>query len=711
MKFSNFLTNEKIYKPDEIETMLELTITLETQHCYRKKVEYFNIPCSFDIETSSFYNEKSEKTSIMYAWMLGINGLCMLGRTWVEFENVIMHISNYLKLNENKRLIIYVHNLSYEFQFLRKHFEWFKVFAISSRKPAQAITEKGIEFRCSYILSGYSLEKVGEHLQKYKVNKLVGDLDYSKIRNSETPLTKKEIDYCINDIKVVMSYIQECIENDEGINNIPLTKTGYVRKLVKNRCFYGAETHAKSKTKTKANYKKFINHLTITPETYKQMKRAFQGGFTHANAYHVNRICNDVASYDFTSSYPSVMLSEKFPMSKGENVERFKDVEEFESTLKNYCCVFDVRFINLKPKIDYENYISRSRCWAVKKVIENNGRVVSAEELCTTITEQDYFIIKLFYSWDNMGVANFKKFYKGYLPKPIILSVLELYQNKTKLKGVKGKEVEYLSSKEMINSVYGMMVTDIVREDNIYNDDWERATPNLYAAITTYNKDYNRFLFYPWGVWVTAYARRNLFTGIIECKDDYVYSDTDSIKLFNKEKHKEYFDKYNDIMSKKLIKMCEHYHIEKSLLTPETSNGVCKPVGVWDYEGTYNRFKTLGAKRYITEKDNIIEITVSGLNKKVTTPYLKEKYNDEIFNKFENGLYVPKGKTGKNTHTYIDDVRSGYIRDYLGNESSYEELSSVHLESADYSLGLSNNFISYIHSLTLRGGCHEKQIL
>ena len=36
-----------------------------------KKVTYGNIPCTLDIETSSFFSERSNKVAIMYAWALG----------------------------------------------------------------------------------------------------------------------------------------------------------------------------------------------------------------------------------------------------------------------------------------------------------------------------------------------------------------------------------------------------------------------------------------------------------------------------------------------------------------------------------------------------------------------------------------------------------------------------------------------------------------
>ncbi|WP_442514418.1 hypothetical protein, partial [Pseudomonas promysalinigenes] len=59
-----------------------------------------------------------------------------------------------------------------------------------------------------------------------------------------------------------------------------------------------------------------MDDLTIDKDTYIQLKRAFMGGFTHANANYSNKVLTDVSSVDFTSSYPSVMISEQFPMSR-----------------------------------------------------------------------------------------------------------------------------------------------------------------------------------------------------------------------------------------------------------------------------------------------------------------------------------------------------------------------------------------------------------
>lgn len=673
-----------------------------------KKSMLYNCPCSFDIETSSFYlgldgktyktdDEKHtrKKCAIMYAWALGLNGNdIIIGRTWDEFLYVINTISKKLKLNDKKRLVIYVHNLSYEFQFMRKYFEWSKVFSVDVRKPIYAITDNGIEFRDSYILSSYNLAKLGDELQKYSVKKMVGDLDYSLIRHSETPMTQKELHYLENDIRVVMSYIQEKIENEGNIGKIPYTNTGYVRRFCKDKCLYADGKHKKNNNQY-IRYRNLMKNLTLSANEYRQAKRAFQGGFTHCSPYYSGKTLCDVASYDFTSSYPTVMIAELFPMSQGTKVHP-KSFKEIDNYIKYYCCMFDVEIIGLTPKVYFENPISLSRCYNVENPIVNNGRVVSADKLRTTLTEQDYLILKDYYTWDKFLIADFRIYKKGYLPTPFIKSILELYQNKTKLKGVKGKEVEYLKSKGMVNSCYGMAVTDIVRDENAYIEDWEVIEADVEEQIYNYNNSKTRFLYYLWGVWVTAYARRNLFSGISEFKTDYVYSDTDSIKVLNYKKHEKYIQDYNNSIIKKLKMACDFHKINYSFIAPTTIKGIKKPLGVWDFEGIYKRFKSLGAKRYLVETEDGINMTVAGVNKKTAVPYLIDRYKDKVFENFSNGLTIPNEYTGKNTHTYIDDTREGLVKDYKGKYLRFKELSAVHLENASFTMSLAQPYIEYL---------------
>lgn len=660
-----------------------------------KKIEYYNIPCAFDIEVSSFYSSQLEnaKCACMYIWQFGIFDTVIVGRTWEEFVNFINLIVECFDTSINKRLVCYVHNLSYEFQFICKRFEWDSVFAVRQRKPVKALTVNGIEFRCSYILSGKALSKLD--LQTYHVKKLVGNLDYKKIRHSGTPLTNDEMRYCINDIKVLLAYIQEKIEVDGDITKIPLTKTGYVRDYCRKACYNGDK-------KKYFKYRQLMEDLTLTVEEYKMALQAFQGGFTHANAWYTGKVIENVRSFDFTSSYPFVMVANKFPMSKGRKyIPTSKD--DFLEKLKKYCCLIEVTFYNVYSSTIFEHPISFSRCYNYSNIIVDNGRIVSADRISMTITEQDFEIYSKFYNWEHFELHKMYIYYKAYLPTALVKSIIDLYEKKTVLKGVDGEELEYLLSKEKINSVFGMCVTNIIQPEYIYDGEWTQELPNVEEAIENYNNSKKRFISYLFGVWVTAYARRNLFSGIYECKEDYIYSDTDSLKIINYERHADYFEWYNEQVKEKIKQASEFHKISIEKFSPKTINGETKIIGVWDDEGECT-FKTLGAKRYAVYKDGKYNITVSGVNKKVAVPYLLEKAKKEnttLFELFDNNLYIPSKYTGKNTHTYIDEPRKGQVVDYLGNQGTFDEFSSIHMEEADYSLSLATQYIDYLKGLRM----------
>ena len=261
-----------------------------------------------------------------------------------------------------------------------------------------------------------------------------------------------------------------------------------------------------------------MNACTRDAEEYEQLKAGFAGGFTHASAFYSGRTVEHVASYDFTSSYPAQMIAQKYPMHKAEIINIETEAQALEQ-FSMYCCLFDVKITGLMPRIIWEHPLSRSKCYMVKGCQEDNGRVVCADELYTTLTEQDYYTLKDFYTWDIIKFGTFRRYMRQYLPRDFAAAILKLYQDKTQLKGVQGKEVEYIVAKGMLNACYGMAVTDIVKPLIEYDNGW-KDTPELTAEevqkiLNKYNKNIRRFLFYPWGVWVTAYARVNLLKNVM----------------------------------------------------------------------------------------------------------------------------------------------------------------------------------------------------
>ena len=685
-------------------------------HWVKKEGNYIlNEAISFDIETTSIYQD-GEKRAFMYVWMLDIFDCTIIGRTWQEFvstlDTIVMHFN---LANVKRRAIIYVHNLAYEFQFIRKWFKWYKVFSLSRRKPLYALTRTGIEFRCSYRLSGYKLEKVGELVN---IPKLTNDFDYSKVRHSKTPLTPDEIKYCIHDVKIVCAYIrQKMKEDDNNISLLPLTKTGYVRRYVreytlrgKNRCFY----------------KNMIRSLTLETEEYLMAKRAFAGGYTHASVLHSGIECKDVTSFDFSSSYPTVLIAEKYPMTKGKKIESISKEDFYElMSNDNLCCIFTITLTDVHQTFPCESYLSESRCRKIENSVINNGRIVKADSLTTDITNVDFNIIREVYKFEISKIGHLYVYERYYLPTSFVECILHFYNVKTQLKDIEDKKTEYMNGKENLNALFGMCVTDIVRELIEYDTDagWippKKLTDEEYNEFVSNqldkeNEKKGRFLYYLWGVFCTAFARRNLWTGIKECKTDYIYSDTDSVKILNYEKHKDYFDSYNKEILSKLETALAYHKLPVSLIYPKNIKGKTKPLGIWDFDGHYKRFKAVRAKSYIYQyDDDSFGMTVAGLCKrdrsKPITPSTQLDAIDylllhgdpiEQFKGYgsegdDEPMKIPKEYTGKLTHTYIDEPFSIIVEDYNGIRCAVHEKSCIHLEPTSFKLTLAEAYSKYL---------------
>lgn len=676
-------------------TSLKITTT------YKKecgiKIAYNEVVASLDIETTST-EVRGDKFAFMYEWTFGIEDFICYGRNWSEFLELCETLQQHFNTDSGNRIVIYVHNLSYEFQFMYKLFNWESVFAVDIRKPIKCLTTLGLEFRCSYILSGLNLALTAKNLTMYKIEKMVGDLDYSLVRTPLTPLSDLELRYCEYDVKIVICYIREQLQEYKTITKIPLTNTGRVRQYVRNNCLYSRKSHKKTNRSKYHNYRELMENLTLTPKIYKLCKLVFQGGFTHANYDKVGEILENVHSIDFTSSYPAVMLSEKYPMSTPREIDDVsRETMEARFKKKNFCYMFFAKFTNITSKRN-ECYLSESKCFNKVKPVVNNGRIYTAESLLTAITNVDYEIIKACYTFDSVEFSNVYEMYCEYLPKPIITSILDLYEKKTTLKGIKGMESEYLKSKGMLNAVFGMSVTDIVQEEHtLVNYNWVTKESDTNEKINDYNTSKNRFLFYPWGIFVTAYARRNLWSGILAIGDDYIYSDTDSIKFLNYESHKDYIEHYNNYITFKLKEMCDYYNLPYTAISPKTNKGISKPLGVWDYEGEYKYFKTLGAKRYMYYDDDL-HITIAGLSKSQGVDYIKSQCDSVkgMFNFFNTNMSIPASGTGKKTHTYIDDYKEYEITDYLGNTSLIKSESSIHLSECEFTLSLSQEYERFL---------------
>ena len=690
----------------------------------------YDIPVSFDTETTNYTTQSGDKVGWLYIWMFRFgdpqqpDSIAVYGRDlalFTRFLNVLAYKLGLSSLSDKSVwLYVYVHNLGFDFEFIRDRLHISDELHANPHDPIFIRDVRGFEFRDSKILSGgLSLKKIGQSLDNGIV-KRVGDLDYNMIRTPDTCLSDVELGYCVGDIDVLASYIQTQIDQFKGIQNIPLTNTGRVRKYARDM-IYKSGSYGSYK-----RYRELMDDCVLTYDEYNQCQRAFFGGFTHANAHYVGKTLHDVVSYDFTSSYPAVMLSERFPMGKPEHLDNIT-YDEFRTLVNdpNVCLIFDLQLSDVFIKDNvFDCYLSNDpQKTHVLNPVSDNGRIRSCDKLAITCTDIDFKIISQAYTWDKIHVSNVLKWDCDYLPSPMIGVILDLYNAKTTLKGVPEKQQEYAIKKGMLNSLYGMCVTRILRDKIIVQgDDWQTiglSEDEKRDNIEKNNTAKTRFLYYPWGVFITSYARFNLWTAIKTLGDDYIYSDTDSIKVFaDSDKLDDYLSKYHHDLNLKFCWMLEKRRkFSMRDLSPVTIEGVPKPIGVWDYEGRYDYFKTLGAKRYIKHDQYGIFPTVAGISPKMLSKYLSESHvkfvanecrdgcmivpkpdMDGVFNAFADGLHVPNDKTGKLASVYYKDVDLT-VTDCDGNMSHVKQKYGVHLTPVDFTLTMNDSFLNLLKML------------
>lgn len=680
---------------------------------YKNRRQYMALTTGFDIETSYLPDIQE---SIMYIWQFQLGeDLTVYGRTWDEFRKFIKKLRD--AMPDNIWLVCYVHNLSFEIQYLKSIYPFTpgEVFAIASRKALKADFFNFIELRCSYKLTNMSLDSFTSRMG-VKHKKLSGkEFNYNKIRYPWTPLTKRELQYCINDVKGLVEAINAKMALDgDTLATIPLTSTGYVRREVKTAIRNSGKHH---------NY---IKSMLPDWELYQAIDRAIAGGYCHASRWFSMDTVYNLFSSDRSSSYPAVMCNRPFPMSKFYKIEKCDLNSEYIGrcrTIRNKALLLDIRLTNVRLKNPYFPcpYLSTDKCRNIDGLElvqeqrkngktksyfwEDNGRIIRAKSLETTITDVDLEIITKVYEFDTITFMQGWFASYDYLPEEITNLVRKYYTDKTELKGVPGQELYYDKQKALLNSIYGMMCQRLVKRQPQFAlvGDWDDDTSKTDEELF-YAANQKAFVCYQWACWVTAWARYELFTAIQLIENTpgahFVYCDTDSVKYIGKVD----FTAYNN----ERIEECKKTH---SFATDP--KGVTHYMGVFESENNpdtgyaYLEFRTMGAKKYAyitdytrTEKRKIkignsefeytwigkgaCHVTVSGVNKKLGGAELDDFMGLDSF--AEGFTFI---KAGGTESVYSDKPSRKWYR--KGNHKA-EITANVSILPSTYTLGISGEY-------------------
>ena len=631
--------------------------------------QYLDLVTAFDIETTPIPGME-EAGMYIWQWQFGLD-YTVMGRTWNELRCLIAKLLDILP--EDRTLVILVHNLSYEFQFLRTiyAFQPEEVFAVDRRKILKCtMYQRRLEFRCTYLHSNMSLKA---YLQKMGVEhqKISGDeFDYSKIRYPWTELSDLELEYCQNDVLgLVEAYTEQLRRDGDNLQTAPMTATGYVRRDCKRAMRLAPRN--------------MVPDMQPDLEQYRLLRECFRGGNTHANRYYVGHVVENVHSADRSSSYPAEICNGLFPTTRF----RWLGVPKIEyirrHIKKGHAVAFRVALWDVSMRDPYDGfpYLPRSKCYNVIDGIYDNGRVLAARYLETSCTDIDWAIIQRQYKWKHIKGVRAMWAHYGPLPRPLVLTAIEYYEAKTALKGKTSAdgsiEYQYARSKELLNSMYGMMAQDPVKFNLLFDESidgcFREDDQDPEAVLLKYQR--RAFLCYQWGVWVTAHARAELQAGLDMAGHNAVYCDTDSVKYVGSID----WTPYNN----KCIALCN-----ESGAHATDAKGEEHYMGVFEQEPTTS-FITLGAKKYAYQyPDGKLVITVAGVNKKKGAVELAEAGGLEAF---KNGFIFTKA--GGLESIYNDEPGSRYV---FVDGLPWEIGPNIYLKPSTYTLGQTAEYIELL---------------
>ena len=710
----------------------------KTRNIQGQKRRYLDCVCSFDIETT---NIREIKLAVMFVWQFAFEtDVAVIGRTWDQYLSFLQDLREWLP--PKTWLCVYVHNLSFEFQYLSGVYQfWFdEVFALEARSILRCDMFDVFEYRCSMKLCNDSLDIWTKSLGVEHQKKSGEDFDYSKRRWSWTPLTAKEYGYCINDVLGVVDCIHATMafEGDD-LATIPMTQTGFIRRELK---------HSMSKL---GHW--YLKDLRPTYEQYKMLRAAFRGGNTHANRYIAGETVEDVHTVDRSSSYPDVLCNCKFPI--GKFIKPLNHVDPPDLMAKGYAVLFSFHAYDVVLKEPYWGfpYLSTDKCEYTagkdedgnRLSIIDNGRIIMAREVRTTVTDVDFRIIMQEYEFKG-GVRYsdiwFAKY--GFLPEEFTSIVKRHYKDKTALKGTP-KVREYLHAKEKNNSCYGICAQNPMKDEVLYLDEdlfrdvsedadllgykkltdmtdrqlskyrGRRDLPKKYREAFKAEKDLREkiiydntpsFLPYQWGVWCTAHARYELEIAMWACMENGIcrllYIDTDSLYYEGPEID---FAWYNNERQKRSEKN-DAYGID--------AKGRPHYMGVLESDPPIDRFRTWGAKKYIYERSDRkkvtatsivlrgyrrwtfhkyrkLTVTIAGVNKKIGSKELlmaAAQDTDDPFETFDRGFTFYEA--GGTEAWYNDEPYGVWVEPESGNTINITR--NVYLQDGEYTLSTTPDY-------------------
>lgn len=613
-----------------------------------KRYKYLNGTSTFDIETSN-----TPEDGLVYSFAFCVFGECVVLRTYEDFYGFLETLVELYEVTPEKRLIIHVHNLGYEayylYQGLNDVFHVKRSLFVGTHKVLSIELDCGIIFRDSFRLFQAGLERVTEHC---KHPKDVGDLDYTKWRDANTPLDDREFKYIVYDVFGLFEAIENLKkENNYNTANLPLTNTSRVLHAVCKPC-----EHSKG-------WQKIRNDLALPRDVLKLAYECMQGGDTHGARWYAGVTLDNCNSVDFKSAHPSQMLTKEYPV--GSPLYYGKEITEKELIRiielgYMFICKIAATDVMIKagcpnPTISYSKlYFSRS------KPDLDNGRILYAEGIEFPADSNDFQRFANSYDYSGLLAFDVYIFQMDYLPE-VFRDQIKLYfeQKETLPKD----SPEYNFAKICVNSIFGACAQKTVREEYeittesgliVDKKSWYAHMEEMKDEEIIKTQTRTGKLPFMWGLWTASCTRLELhklqkLIGWDKC----IYWDTDSIK-YRGEKPSSILE-YNKAQERL---------VQERGATVINRNGKPVYIGVAEDEHPgeeygYRKFRFLHSKCYAYEDKDGITAVIAGVTKKAGKSALNGSVDSLV-----SGLYIyPAGgqKLWYHPRPLQPDGRASYI--------------------------------------------------
>lgn len=614
---------------------------------------------SFDTETSTVVHD-GEKVAFMYIWQMAIENEAFYGRTWQEFRDCLYKIKNEMQLAVDYKLIVYVHNLKYDFGFYKKEVNLEGDFiARSKRTVLKHIMDDCFEIRDSAVYTEEPLEDMGEEIG---LKKLMG-YDYKKIRHALTPLTPEELHYCEHDVLILTAYFRHEAENQNcSIYQLPLTATQKIKRVI------NSEFARESKTYQSMIMSRQLKDNTKDNAVLGLLKHAFFGAFNYSSQLVRGVEQENVTGIDISACYGAQCLLHPYPVTKFKKIDNPSSLEDLKTNqrYKGKALLITFAAKEISPKyadigflpIHLHNYWERS---ATDLNNISAKRILTAKKIRMTLTDVDFKLFLTLYNHNGIKIESVMASDYGQMPNYLIRSIAKMHEEKLRVQNKNNEikkirpltiaeELEYLHAKTGVSRIYGILVQDPIRD--VYK--WDAKSQDLIKDGEQKSKAQFQPVLYQWGVWVVAWARYEIIKILLKLSDTghnelkIIYSDTDSLYFKSSDTDTDIINAYNDIINAKIQHVASIYHIDPANLSK---------IGTLKISH-YEKFKTTGIKQYCYIENGTFDYRCSGL----TRPnYAYDEEENQIFN--EDGTPVNTGMTFFDTFDTNAEKMAAFCRE------------------------------------------------